>query len=181
LFGDCISDIEYSCCPVARVGGCLNLVPMDRRSLYGDGETGRFFSMPAAPGGTRLINLLNGDAALPAGSHAVDSFAAYTYTAFAAAKYRGFSVCNEWWLRDLNNFHTTPNGRGNIIYQNSIGPAGNGRNSLFPPNKALVDYGMELSAGYFLIPKHLEVAAPWSWIRGDSRPLNRNAPGNTLP
>jgi hypothetical protein len=188
LFGDSLADLDYSCCPVARVGGCVNLVPMDRRSLYGDAEQARYFTMPAAPGGTRLINVLNGDAGLPAGSHAVDRFDAYTYTAFAAAKYRGFSVCNEWWLRQLDNFHATPNGRGDIIYQSTLGPGGAARNALFPPNRALFDYGMDLSAGYFLIPKHLELVARWAWIRGQSGDINgngrfttRTVPGVTGP
>src|SRR5262249_23588039 len=121
LFGDCISDIDYSCHPVARLGGCLNLVPMDRRSLYGDAEQSRFFTMSGGPNGTRLINLLNGDGAAAnptglAGSHAVDRFNAYSFNTFLAGKYRGFSVLNEWWVRDLNNFRTTPAGLGNIIY-----------------------------------------------------------------
>jgi hypothetical protein len=175
LFGDCICDIDYSCRPVARVGGSVNLVPMDRRSLYGDAEQARYFTMPAGPGGTRLINVLNGDAATPAGSHAVDKFDAYTYNAFVAAKYRGFSVCNEWWLRDLNNFQTTPNGRGNIIYTSTLGPGGAAANALFPADHGLIDYGMNLSAGYFLIPKHLEVAVRWAWIRGQSGDINGNA------
>jgi hypothetical protein len=188
LFGDCICDIDYSCCPVVRVGGCVNLTPMDRRSLYGDGEQARFFTMPAGPGGTRLINLLNGDLALPPGAHAVDKFDAYTYTAFAAGKYRGFSLHNEWWFRHLNNFRTTPNGLGNIIYQSTLGPPGPARNALFPANQGLFDYGMELSAGYFLIPKHLEIAARWAWVRGQSGDINGNGtrkftivPGLTTP
>src|SRR5262249_16899670 len=96
LFGDCISDVDYTCQPVVRFGGCVNLVPLDRRSLYGDAEQSRYFVTPAGPGGTRLINVLNGDAATPNGAHAVDKFDADTYNAFVAAKYHGFSVANEW-------------------------------------------------------------------------------------
>src|SRR5262249_15241454 len=88
-----------------------------------------------------------------------------TLNAFLAGKYRGFSFCNEWWIRDLNNFRTTPNGKGNIIYTSNFG------NSLFPGG-ALVDYGFTLQAGYFLIPKKLEVAARWSWINGESGDIN---------
>ena len=36
----------------------------------------------------------------------------------------------------------------------------------------LVDYGTMLQAGYFIIPKKLEVAARWSWIRGESGDIN---------
>jgi hypothetical protein len=183
LFGDCISDIDYSCCPVVRAGGCINLVPMDRRSLYGDAEQSRFFTLPGGIGGTRLINVLNGDltASTPpapgaavsatAGSHAVDEFDAYTFNAFLAGKYRGFSVCNEWWLRDLTGFKSPVTGGGRIIYQDTLGPKETTANALFP-NHSLLDYGTTLQAGYFLIPKKLEVAARWSWVRGESGDVN---------
>jgi hypothetical protein len=171
LWGDCIADVDYSCKPVVRIGGCVDLMPFNRRSLYGDQKEARIFVMPAAPNGTRLINLLNGDLAAPGGAHDVDMFDAYTYNAFVAAKYHGFSVCNEWWLRDLDNFRTTPNGQGNIIYQDSLGPKGASANALFPTH-ALLDYGMTLQAGYFLVPKKLEVAARWSMIRGESGDIN---------
>jgi hypothetical protein len=159
---------------VVRVGGSVNLIPMDRRSLYGDAEQSRFFVLPAGPGGTRLINVLNGDGsgATPLGSHAVDRFDAYSYNAFVGGKYHGFSLYSEWWLRTLNNFHTTPNGLGNIIYQDTLGPGRTAANALFPADRGLVDYGMSLQAGYFLIPKKLEVAAQWSWLRGQSGDIN---------
>ena len=181
LFGDGISDIDYSCRPVVRVGGSLNLVPIDRRSLYGDAEQSRYGTIAAGPGGSRLINLLNGDGAtaLPAGSHAVDMFDAYSYNAFFAGKYRGFSLLNEWWLRDLNNFRTTPNGLGNIIYQDNLGPGGAAANALFPKH-GLIDYGMNLQAGYFIVPKKLEIAARWAWIRGQSGDINGNGTFRTV-
>ncbi|HEV3115518.1 MAG TPA: hypothetical protein VGY58_00605, partial [Gemmataceae bacterium] len=179
LFGDCISDIDYSCKPVARVGGSFNIVPMDRRSLYGDAEQSRYGTMSAGPGGTRLINLLNGDAATSGGSHAVDMFDAYSYNAFIAAKYHGFSVFNEWWVRDLDNFRTTPNGLGNIIYQDTLGPKGAAANALFP-HHGLIDYGMNVSAGYFLIPRRLEIAARWAWVRGQSGDINGNGTFTTV-
>jgi hypothetical protein len=170
LFGDCLSDVDSSCHPVARLGGCVNLVPMDRRSLYGDGEQSRFFAMPAGPGGTRLISLLNGDGSTAAtslrGSHAVDTFDAYSWTAFAAAKWHGFSLSNEWWFRDLNGFKAAPNG-GDVILYTYTDPKKGTVTALFP-DKALFDYGMSLQGGYFLIPKRLEVVARWSWINGDS-------------
>jgi hypothetical protein len=172
LYGDCISDIDYSCSPVMRVGGCVDLVPMNRRSLYGDDEQSRVFVMPAAPGGTRLINELNGDAGAPPGTHAVDMFDYYCYNAFIAGKYHGFSVCNESWVRTLNNFRTAPAGLGNIIYSDTLGPGGAARNALFPANHALLDIGNTLQAGYFLIPRKLEIAARWSWIRGNSGDIN---------
>src|SRR4029077_7005639 len=99
----------------------------------------RFFTMAAGPTGTRLINVLNGDAATgnpaggPLGTHAVDSFDAFSYNTFIAGHYKGFSFLHEWWFRDLNNFRTTPNGLGNIIYTSNFGP------SLFPANHGLFD------------------------------------------
>jgi hypothetical protein len=169
LYGDTVADVDYSCKPVVRVGGMANIVPLGRRSLYGDLEQSRVFVMPAGPGGTRLINVLNGDALAPAGSHAVDEFDSYTYEAFVGGKYKGFSFLNDWFFRNLNNFRTTPNGLGNIIYQDSTGA-----NALFPASHGLFDYGMMLQAGYFLVPKKWEVAARWSWIRGESGDVNGN-------
>src|SRR5262249_51306668 len=161
------------CCPVVRVGGCFNVVPMGRRSLYGDAEQSRFFTMQGGPGGTRLINVLNGDGGALNGRNAVDEFDAYSYNAFVAGHYRGFGFLNEWWLRDLNNFRTAPAGLGNIIYTSNFG------NSLFPANRGLIDYGMTLQAGYFLIPRKLEVAARWAWVRGQSGDINGNGRSTT--
>jgi hypothetical protein len=180
LFGDSISDIDDSPALVVRVGGCVNLVPMDRRSLYGDAEQARYSVTPGGPGGTRLINLLNGDLATPAGSHAVDEFDAYTYTVFAAAHYKGFSLHNEWWLRNLTGFRTSADGLGNIVYQDTLGPGGASRNALFPANHGLVDAGMELSSGYFLIPKKLEICARWSWVSGQSGDINGDGTFHTV-
>jgi hypothetical protein len=170
LWGDCFDDIDYSCHPVVRIAGAANIVPMDRRSLYGDDEQSRVFVMPAGPGGTRLINLLNGDSPAAAttfrGSHAVDKFNSYTYEAFAGLKWKGFSLTSDWWLRDLNSFKAAPNG-GDVILYSYSDPKRGTVNALFP-DKALLDYGMQLQAGYFLIPKKLEVVARWSYISGDS-------------
>src|SRR5262249_29626254 len=74
----------------------------------------------------------------------------------------------------LNNFHTTANGQGNIVYQDSLGAGGAPHNALFPADRGLLDLGMELSAGYFLIPRKLELAARWSWIHGQSGDINGN-------
>src|SRR5262249_9473848 len=93
-------------------------------------------------------------------------FDAYSANVFLAGKYHGFSVLNEWWVRDLNNFRTTPNGRGDIIYTSGFG------NALFPANRGLVDYGTNPQRGYFIIPKKLELALRWSWIRGQSGDIN---------
>src|SRR5262249_33018904 len=79
LYGDSMPDIDYTSSPTIRVGADTYISPLDRRSLYGDDEQSRIFVMPSAPqGGTRLINVLNGDAATPKGAHAVDEFDYYT-------------------------------------------------------------------------------------------------------
>src|SRR5439155_23475923 len=74
---------------------------------------------------------------------------------------------NDWFFRSLNAFRSTPNGGGVLIYQDSTGA-----NALFPKGQGLFDYGMLLQGGYFIIPKKLEVAARWSFIRGDSGDIN---------
>ncbi len=185
LFGDCLADVDYSPCPVVRVGGAINLVPMDRRSIYGDVEQSRVLVMPAGPGGTALIGMLNGDALAGAnqGAHAVDKFNSYSFDAFVATKYRGFSLSNEWWCRNLDSFRTTPNGGGNILYTSNVnapvaGTAiGTSTTALFPRG-GLFDYGMQLQGGYFVVPKKWEVVARWSWINGQSGDINGN--GRTL-
>ena len=179
LFGDSISDIDYSCKPVARLGGGVNLVPMDRRSLYGDAEQARMFVIPSGIGGTRLINVLNGDSATPNGAHDLDKMGAYFYNAFVAAKYHGFSVYNEWWLRNLAGFHSARNGSDQIIYQDTLGPGGASANALFPLH-GLLDYGFTLQSGYFLIPRKLEVAVRWSWLRGNSGDINGKGTFHTV-
>src|SRR5437899_5279700 len=41
LFGAGLSDLEYHCDPVVRLGAACNLVPMDRRSIYSTAELTR--------------------------------------------------------------------------------------------------------------------------------------------
>lgn len=190
LYGDSISDIDYSCNPVARVGASTYLAPMDRRSIFTDANLNRIRTVPAGPGGTTLVALLNGGGVNPlnnspagVGQFAIDKFDAYTFNAFAAAKWRGFSIYNEWWLRDLDNFH----GRkapGNafdlpILYSSNAPGSATGVAALFPRNRGLIDYGTAVQAGYFLVPKKLEVAARFSMVRGQSGNINGdgNGPG----
>jgi hypothetical protein len=169
LFGDYLSDLEYHCHPVLRVGGEFDIVPMGRRSLYGDDEQSRVFVTGPGNGGTRLINLLTGGngAGFNNGQHAVDEFDSYSWGAFAALKYKGFSLWNEWYLRNLNGFHSAPQGRDQILYTDGLG-----RNALFPNQHALYDYGTTLQGGYFVIPKKLELVARFSWISGNSGDIN---------
>jgi uncharacterized coiled-coil protein SlyX len=189
LFGDTFSDIDYSCNPVFRIAGAADIVPQDRRSLYGDAEQSRVFVSPGAPGGTRLINLLNGDGLAGAagtypfdyrGRYAEDRFDYFTYEAFAGMKWRGFSLTTDWWFRDLTDFKAAP-GENTILYTFTNPTTGKGVTAVFPA-KSLYDYGTQLQAGYFLIPHKLEVVARWSWIRGDSGDVigNTNAAQPTI-
>jgi hypothetical protein len=162
LYGDCISDVDYSCNPVLRVGAAANIVPMDRRGIFGNAEQNRVRALRAGPGGTSFGNLITGGALGAARS--IDSFDSYSYEAFITGKYRGFSFLNDWWVRDLNNFHAPASDPFNRIVYNVGGVTGN---FLFP-NHPIIDYGTMLQGGYFIVPKKLEVAARWSWIRGES-------------
>ncbi|HEV3256451.1 MAG TPA: hypothetical protein VG013_06170 [Gemmataceae bacterium] len=166
LFGDCASDIDYSCNPVVRVGASSYFSPVDRRSIYGDDKASFFFTMPAGPNGTRLINLLNGDGGATNGLHAVDSFDAYTFEGFAAGKYHGFSILNDWFVRDLTNWKTVAAGNNVILYNAD----GNGAATVFP-RKALIDFGTLLQGGYFIVPKKMELVARVSLIEGESGDL----------
>jgi len=60
LFGDGLSDIDYSCNPVARIGFETNLAPMDRRSLFADTQLNRVNVTSPAPGGSSILSVLNG-------------------------------------------------------------------------------------------------------------------------
>jgi hypothetical protein len=187
------SDLDYSVNPVVRVGAMANLVPMDRRSEYSVAELARARTLPAGPGGTSLINLLNGGGinnnAAGIGQFAADAFDSYTYESYIAGKWRGFSFLNDWWVRDLDNFRGRrfPSGAypGNgknepILYSvNNLGSNSLNQTALFP-NHGIVDFGTMLQAGYFIVPKKWELAARWSWIRGESGDIRGNGTFTTL-
>ena len=182
LYGDTPSNVDYSPNPVVRVGAGCNLVPEDRRSLYGDAETSFYFVMPAGPGGTRLINVLsgfNGTTVTPTNTgfnaaNAVDAFDAQTYEAYAAGKYRGFSFLTDWFVRDISGFKTVASGGDVILYKDA-----GGKVAVFP-NHALIDFGEMTQVGYFIVPHKSEIVARVSVIEGESGDLA--GPGRaTLP
>jgi hypothetical protein len=197
LYGDGIPDVDYSCNPVARVGFATNFVPMDRRSLFTDAELNRVRLTSPAPGGTTILGLLNGGGRLQNASasnvspFSLDKCDEYVYDVFLAGKYRGFSISNEWWLRNLDNFKSlksptvgataTTNNTGvpnPILYTSTVG--GSSAASLFPQNRGLIDYGFTLQSGYFLVPRKLEIAGRWSWIRGQSGNINGDGTFTTV-
>ncbi len=174
LYGNSPSDLDFSCKPVLRIGTAVNLVPGDRASIYGDVSQSRILVTPGGPGGTSLINLLDGAAGTPAGAHALDKFDTYSFDAWASLHWRGFSLTNEWWARRLTGFQSNPLGGDLILYQD-----GSGANALFPGGN-LLDVGTLVQSGYFLIPKKLEVAARFSWVSGDSGDVNGSGRFRTI-
>jgi hypothetical protein len=192
LYGDSIADMDYSCKPVLRVGAALNYVPMDRRTLtnsqWGNAELNRVRLDADTPdGGGNLIGVLNGGGFNPSGTgvgqFAADAFDSASYEAFWSAHYKGFSIYNDWWMRDLYHFRGRREPAGTFPGNGLNGPilftSGAGT-SLFNVN-SLTDFGMQLQGGYFIIPKKLELAGRWSWIRGDSGDINGTpGPNRTL-
>jgi len=194
LFGDTISDIDYSCNPVLRVGGTANLVPMDSRSEYSNAELSRIRVTGPSVGGETLLSELNGTSSTNlatnttgVGNYAIDAADEYTYEAYWAAKYKGFSIYNGWWLEDIDNIRgrngpagaTFPGSGAQlpILYSNSAVDSGA---TLLFPHHALIAYGSQLQGGYFVVPKKLELCARVSWISGDSGNIQGNGTFTTL-
>jgi hypothetical protein len=182
LYGDCISDIDWSCNPVLRVGGAAYGSWQDRRSLYGNAELNRIRTLP---NGGNVVGVFNGG--VPGAGFSIDAVDDYRLEAFVAGKYRGFSILNDWFVRELNNFrgqHVAAASRLNEPILYSVNNQGAGfsttASGILPSNKAIYDFGQQLQAGYFLIPKKLEVAARWSWIAGESGNIRGNGTFSTL-
>jgi hypothetical protein len=179
LYGDCASDLDYSCKPVLRAGAITYISPMDRKSEYGSADIVHFRAAEAAPGTSNaIVNVISG----------IDKFDSYSFEAFWAGKYRGFSFLNDWWVRDINNIQGVRNAFGQntpITYTTYAGVAPvagatTGVTALFPKDHALVDYGMNLQGGYFIVPKKLEVVARRSFVSGDSGNINGNGTATIL-
>jgi hypothetical protein len=197
LYGDCISDIDYSCKPVVRVGGAFNADWMDRRSLYTNAEEGRIRISAVQPGGANsaLINILGGatgqTANNAAGSFSLDKFDVYSFEAFAAGKWRGFSVLTDWFFRDMDNFKGVKGvgGASQPITYNANIPgvvpgAATGINTATPAlfnRGGMFDMGTQCQIGYFVVPKKLEVGFRWDWIHGQSGTLDGNGTARLGP
>ena len=93
------------------------------------------------------------------------------------AKWRGWSIDNEWWLRYLNNFQTLPAGNNVIFYNTFVN--GTAQTALFPVN-SLTDFGMLLQTGYFVIPTKLELVGRWSLVSGESGNINGNGTSQAI-
>jgi hypothetical protein len=175
LYGTSISDLDWSYKPCVRVGAMADLVPMDRRSEFTNAELNRPRTVTSGIGGTSLINILNGGGinnnAAGVGQFAVDAFDEYTFESYITGHWRGFSVLSDWWIRDIDNFRgrrgPAGNYPGNGLDQPIIYTAG-ANAALFPARRGIIDYGTMLQGGYFIVPKKLEIAGRWSWVRGES-------------
>jgi hypothetical protein len=183
LFGNSISDLNYSRNLTVRVGGDVALVHLDPRNQYGDVPSAFFFAASGAPGGTRLINLFAANGATAAGaalagSNQFDMNTANinTYSAFLAAHYRGFSFYNEWYWRTYGGMHSL-NNSGIILYNDTLTPlntaAAQTSNAVLN-RSSFMDVGCAVQAGYFIIPKKLEVIGEWSMVNGQSGDIYGN-------
>src|SRR5207302_1355707 len=99
-------------------------------------------------------------------------------------KYHGWSLYNEWWVRDLNNFRGfrplgAPAINNPILYTMNT-PSGSSGAAFFGEN-SLVDFGMTVQSGYFIVPKKLELAGRYSFISGVSGDINGNGTFVTVP
>jgi hypothetical protein len=186
LYGNSISDIDWSENPVLRVGSAADIVPGQRRSQYTSAQLDFFKAATAAPGGTNVDQVLGGGTIGTGGNFtgvasgqspfAVDAFDVYTYDFYFAAKYQGFSLYNEWWVRDYDNFrgerNTVLGGNYPILYT-ANSPSGATSTALFDRN-SMIDFGTAIQTGYFLIPHKLEIAARYDLISGVSGDINGN-------
>jgi hypothetical protein len=183
LYGDCQADIDYSCKPVVRVGFMSNFVWNDRRSEFGAQELNREKVAWAGPGGTVMDSQLDGASVTGANGLPfwMDKNDQYTYEAFISGKWRGFSFTNDWFFRYYDNFQGTHNATGfdNPILYTAVNPFNiinsNANNLKAPGNEvglfnvgSMMDFGMTLQVGYFIIPKKAEICARWGMIDGQS-------------
>ena len=125
-------DLSYHCCPAVRIGTSLGIQRTDRLHGLGEAQQPR-----VADTGKRLNDLL------PKG---VTEWSDLRYGVDWGAKYRGWSLTNEFYLRNLYDF------------------AGADVDDLF-------DWGYYVQLGRFIVPKKLEVAGRYSTVIGDSGTL----------
>ena len=194
LFGDTISDIDYSCNPVLRVGGAANLVPMDSRSEYSNAELSRIRVTSPGVGGTTLLSELNGTSSTNLATNTTGSATTPSTpptrtptrptgprsTTASASTTAGGSRTST--TSAAATAPPAPPSRAmapNCRSSTPTPPWTAGRTLLFP-HHALIAYGSQLQGGYFVVPKKLELCARVSWIRGDSGNIQGNGTFTTL-
>jgi hypothetical protein len=192
LYGDCISDIDYSCHPVVRVGSAVNANWYDRRSMYSNALENlvRVSNVGADGANATFVTILNGPVTVNGAGTAMDKFDQYKLEAFVAGKWRGFSFLLDGWGRECDNFAGQRNANGvdnPILYTanlpgfaaagapplkiNGVTLANPGSFTAVFPVSGMFDYGWNLQCGYFIVPKRIEIAARWDQIRGQSGTL----------
>lgn len=136
-YGQGYSDLEWHCEPAAQIGHSFTFASDRGRDASG---------APLAEGA--FVRLSDGTRLTQTGALApgvqVDHFDIYLYSLDAAFKYRGFSFNGEYYFRWLQDI------RGN-------GPL---------PRGQMFDHGFALEAGWFLVPKTIELNARTSQIFG---------------
>lgn len=136
-YGQGYSDLEWHCEPAAQIGHSFTWASGDRKAGTDGGPAEENFIR--LTDGTRLIDV----GALAPGVR-VDHFDVYLYSLDAAFKYRGFSANGEYFLRWLRDI------RGN-------GPL---------PRDHVFDHGYYFEAGWFLLPRTIELNGRISQIFG---------------
>ena len=109
LYGDSISDIDYSCNPVLRVGGAANIVPDGPQSEYDTDELSRIRTSTA---GARRHHAHRAAERRRPRRHRHDRRQRLLprrrrfvhLRGLLGRKWRGFSLYNGYWIRDLDNF-----------------------------------------------------------------------------
>ena len=163
LFGNSISDLNYSRNLTVRAGGALSLVHLDPRNQYGDVPASFYFVGTGGPNGTRFINQFAGGTL--GNTFDLNQMNVNTFDAFVAAHYRGFSFYNEWYFRTYNGLRSLNPFTNSVVYSDFAGV-----NSIVNRSN-FMDYGMAVQTGYFLIPKKLEVIGLYSMINSQSGDL----------
>lgn len=131
-------DIMYHCCPALRAGTTFGATRVDLGS--GTLETRESREIRVCDTGARLTDVL---------PDSVSEFTELLYGADWGFKYRGWSLNNEYFCRNIFDF------------------AGADVDNLF-------DWGTYAQLGYFIVPKKVEVAGRYSTVIGNSSTLGGN-------
>src|SRR4029077_16080831 len=94
-----------------------------------------------------------------------------------------FSLLSDSWVRTINNIRGEKNANNSnrpILYSvNDVGSNTLNRVGLLNTHP-LFGCGPLIQAGYFVIPKKLELCARYSWLRGESGDIRGNGTFTTL-
>ncbi len=136
-YGDGYSDLEWHERPGVQVGTSFTYAR--QQGDEGEGQPLAEENFVRLSDGTRLT-----DTGALAADVTVDRFDVYLYAVDLAAKWAGFSVNGEYFFRWIEDLH----GDGSL------------------PIDGFFDHGFYLEAGYFVIPKYVEVNARMAQVYG---------------